>query len=129
MRRDPDHLLVRLGAADGANHVYEKPETDNRRQRGRQRGQTAIGDQISAVERRLLLDPVHRSLARSSPSALHLPDRPDLDRAVLRAGAARCPRDRGVEIGRVDEEIAPELLLDFGVWAVEDLGLAVLDPD
>ena len=64
MRRDLDHLLVRLGAADGANQVYEKPETDNRRQRVRERGQTAIGGQISAVERRLLLDPGHRSLAR-----------------------------------------------------------------
>ena len=65
MRRDLDHLLVRLGPADGANDVYEKPETDNRRQLGRKRGQTAIVDQISAVERRLFLDPVHRNLARS----------------------------------------------------------------
>jgi len=91
MRRDPDHLLVRFGAADGANHVYEKPETDNRRQCGRQRGQAAIGDQISAVERRLLLDSVHRSLARSSLSALHLPDRPHLQRPILGPRTARGP--------------------------------------
>src|SRR5271165_2499177 len=57
LRCELRRLQLRL-RVDGANQVNEKPESDNRRPRDRQRDEAAITDQISAVERRVLLDPV-----------------------------------------------------------------------
>src|SRR5262245_20456968 len=49
----------------------------------------------------------------------------DLDRPFARAGNARGDGDRLVEVGRLDEEIASELLARFGERTVGDEPLAV----
>src|SRR5271166_767333 len=75
-----------------------------------------------------------RSRAGSScspphPQGSHGPDRPDLDRACLGPRAARRPGEGPVEIGRLDQVIAAELLLDLGIGAVQHRFLAVLRPN
>ena len=54
--------------------------------------------------------------------------RPDLDRALLRAGDARRPRDRVVEVAAVEQVVAAELLARLGERAVAGDRLAVADP-
>src|SRR5271155_4782211 len=58
----------------------------------------------------------------------HHPDRPHLDGAIARSGAARRPGQRGVEVGYVDQVVAAELFLGLGGRPVEHLGPAVGDP-
>ena len=41
----------------------------------------------------------------------HAPDRANLDHPMTGAWAARCPRERGIQIGHVDQIIAAQLLL------------------
>ena len=47
-------------------------------------------------------------------------ERADLDRAHARGGALRRPRERGVEVGRLDDPEAAELFLRLGERAVGD---------
>src|SRR5690606_28130042 len=53
----------------------------------------------------------------------------NLDRSVAACRAALGPPDRLVEILRLDEEIAAELLLGVGIGAIYDAGPAVPNPD
>src|SRR5581483_2772208 len=71
--------------------------------------------------------PPFRAPARYRPSLTPRPNRPHLDCSALGAGATRRPGKCGIAIGHVDEIISGELLLDFGIRAVEYLGLAVSD--
>src|SRR5215469_1250751 len=62
---------------------------------------------------------------RSDGSTSHCPDGTHLDHTVSRGGATGRPRKRGVQVGDVNQVVAPELFLGLRVWAIEHLGLAV----
>src|SRR5204863_8194034 len=58
-----------------------------------------------------------------------LDDRPDLDRAEPRDRRARGPLEGLVEVVAVEQVVAAEDLLGRREWAVDDLRLAVADPE
>src|SRR5205823_9766070 len=58
--------------------------------------------------------PSHRGTSKAALSWSHRPDGPHFHRAVRRARAARRPGERAVQIGRLDEVEAGELLLGLG---------------
>ena len=58
--------------ADGTNQVDEKPDSDNGRPCDRQRDEAAIIDQVSAIECRVLLDPVLHRLFPPTTARCHI---------------------------------------------------------
>ena len=95
-----------------------------------ERGQRSTGSVAAIVGRQ----PRGAGLARGLASAIaysgrELPDRADLDRAVLRRRDLRRGLDRLVEVARLDQVEAAERLLRLGERPVGRDGLAVDDAD
>src|SRR5580698_5413802 len=53
-------------------------------------------------------------------------DRPDLDPSRSGSGALRCPVDRSIEVRKIKDVVAAEVLACLGKWSIRDDAVATL---